>query len=718
MRAGHHDPLRADLAQGLHVLRGEHLVEDLVAGAPGRVAGAGLGVAEDREAHPRGVQQLGHRPRRLLGPVLVGAGATHPEQVVDVRGALDVVADDRHLEVQVLGPVHALARRQPPRVPLGLHLAEHAAELLGEGRLHEHLLAAHVDDVVDVLDVHRALVHAGPAGGAGPQDVGGDDLPGQGRRPRGHTRLGGGRLGRQQRAEYVAGVGGPRLQAQVRLARQTVVHAQRLTDQPTGGGAGGHHLLGDVVGLDPQGARGPQVGGGRRVVVAQRHDEQLGGQGLAGVPRRAQVLAAATLGAGGEVQQALPGEVLDAAHAQAHLGALAGVGGLHGLLQRVHGGLGQGLVADHERLERAQGLGAVHLAARVDVEDRQEPVPGHAHRGLQAHDDEPGHRQHHLDGGDDEDRVAQGAGAHRGEQRAGPGRQREVRPGGQGPLRRVGGGGQVGVLQHPQRQHAGDHADDGGLDELRLGRRRAGEARGAWTLTAVGVRGVGRGGPAGPGQAPAQDRQTHDPEGGQPADEFDDPGPPGGVADERQREVGPAKHLPVAGHEGEEQQREGDHDQPVGGLDEGAALEGGVAHERPQRERQALADRAKALRCGCAAHGHAGANSETGACENCDTDRRGDDDDDDTDDLHGTHRGGFPQVSEGKGGSAGRWPEAPRKVACAAHRWRSPPAYPGGDWELEGARSECRGTTVEKVSRLATFRGAAGGRELVWNSGD
>jgi len=70
--------------------------------------------------------------------------------------------------------------------------------------------------------------------------------------------------------------------------------------------------------------------------------------------------------------------------------------------------------------------------------------------------------------------------------------------------------------------------------------------------------------------------------------------------------------------------------------------------------------------------------------------------------------------AEGKGGSAGRRPEAPRKVACAAHRWRSPPAYPGGDWELEGARSECRGTTVEKVSRLATFRGAAGGRELDW----
>ena len=65
--------------------------------------------------------------------------------------------------------------------------------------------------------------------------------------------------------------------------------------------------------------------------------------------------------------------------------------------------------------------------------------------------------------------------------------------------------------------------------------------------------------------------------------------------------------------------------------------------------------------------------------ELCMSHSHSDDDDDDTGDLHGTHRGGFPQVSEGKGGSAGRWPVAPRKVACAAHRWRSPPAYPGGD---------------------------------------
>jgi len=150
------------------------------------------------------------------------------------------------------------------------------------------------------------------------------------------------------------------------------------------------------------------------------------------------------------------------------------------------------------------------------------------------------------------------------------------------------------------------------------------------------------------------------------------------VPDERQCEVGPAQHLPVAGHEREEQQGEGDHDQPVGGLDEGAAFEGGVAHEHAQRERQALADRAKTLRRGRAAHGHAGGNSATCACENCDTDRRGDDDDDDTDDLHGTHRGGFPQVSEGKGGSAVRWAGGAPEGRLRGTPLALPASLPGG----------------------------------------
>src|SRR5271165_1092289 len=46
-------------------------------------------------------------------------------------------------------------------------------------------------------------------------------------------------------------------------------------------------------------------------VVAQVEDDLLGGQRLAGGPGRALRLAPAALGAGAQVQQALPGEVLD-----------------------------------------------------------------------------------------------------------------------------------------------------------------------------------------------------------------------------------------------------------------------------------------------------------------------------------------------------------------------------------------------------------------------
>ena len=64
---------------------------------------------------------------------------------------------------------------QPPRVALVLQVAQHHAGLGREARLDQHLVAAHVHDVVDVLDVDRALLDAGAAGGAGPQHVRVDD---------------------------------------------------------------------------------------------------------------------------------------------------------------------------------------------------------------------------------------------------------------------------------------------------------------------------------------------------------------------------------------------------------------------------------------------------------------------------------------------------------------------------------------------------------------
>ena len=182
VRAGGHDLAGARLAafedgvEHLHVLLREHLEEELVAGAAGGVAGAALLGAEHDVVHPGAVQQFGGGADGLAGVVVERARAADPEQVLGVRGELarPVSTEDRHLEVEVAGPVQAVFGVLAPGVALVLQVAEQHAQLGGELRLDEHLVAAHVDDVVDVLDVHRALFHAGPAGGAGPQHVGVD----------------------------------------------------------------------------------------------------------------------------------------------------------------------------------------------------------------------------------------------------------------------------------------------------------------------------------------------------------------------------------------------------------------------------------------------------------------------------------------------------------------------------------------------------------------
>ena len=158
------------------------LVEVLVAQAAHRVPGAGLLGPEDPEGDPGPVQHAGRGLDALAGPLVEGAGTADPVEVLDVVG--DGPGDDRDLEVQGLGPLGALGLAQAPGVALVLHVAQHQAGLGGELGLHEHLVAPHVDDGVDVLDVHRALLDAGPAGGAGPQHVGVDDVGHQG----GHVR--------------------------------------------------------------------------------------------------------------------------------------------------------------------------------------------------------------------------------------------------------------------------------------------------------------------------------------------------------------------------------------------------------------------------------------------------------------------------------------------------------------------------------------------------
>ena len=300
VRAGH-DDLAVDsldafeqVVEGLHVLRGELLEQELVAGAAGRVTVAGLTLAEHQVLHPGDREQFGDGLRGLLGAILVGAGAADPEQVLIALERLDVLAVHRHVEVDLVDPVGAVLGVLAPRIALGLKVFEQHAELAGELGLHHHLIAAHVDDVVDVLDIHRALFHAGATGGAGPQHVGVDDAElfcGS------HERAGG-LLGTGAQDTLEPGFGDV-------VFFVVLLATQVFADTPLRGVLQWSFLVAENVwGLGEQ-------------VVAQVHDHELRGQRLSGVPCRALRLAASALRTRGEVEVALPGEVLDLAAARA-----------------------------------------------------------------------------------------------------------------------------------------------------------------------------------------------------------------------------------------------------------------------------------------------------------------------------------------------------------------------------------------------------------------
>jgi hypothetical protein len=112
VRARRDDLLHAGGVERLHVGLRHHLEQVLHAEAAGGVAGARLAAAEDGVLHARCGEQPGDGLGDLLRAVLQRAGAADPEQVVDVLGELPV--HHGHLEVEALGPLHALASRRGP----------------------------------------------------------------------------------------------------------------------------------------------------------------------------------------------------------------------------------------------------------------------------------------------------------------------------------------------------------------------------------------------------------------------------------------------------------------------------------------------------------------------------------------------------------------------------------------------------------------------------
>ena len=175
VRAGGDDLLDPGLVQRLDVRLGLLLVQVLVAQAPRRGRRCRTPWARGspkRDAGP--VEHPGGGLGRPCGPARRGRRRSRPSRGTRRRrGSSPVITGTS--KSRLSSPLGALGAAEAPRVALVLDVAQHEAGLGRELGLHQHLVAAHVDDGVDVLDVDRALLDARAAGGAGPQHVGVDD---------------------------------------------------------------------------------------------------------------------------------------------------------------------------------------------------------------------------------------------------------------------------------------------------------------------------------------------------------------------------------------------------------------------------------------------------------------------------------------------------------------------------------------------------------------
>ena len=205
--------------------------------------------------------------------------------------------------------------------------------------------------MVDVLDVDRALLNAGAAGGAGPEHIGVD-----------HAQCCG--VTYQWAGGLQGRVGGDPAEAGL---WHVVFLGVALTANDFANATDRGVLGRGLLVIEDVGRLGEEM-------VAKIHDDQLGRQRLSGVPRRALGLAPATLGAGGQVQIALPAEVFDLAAAE----------------HRVFGGI---LEVDQFALgfHRQQRTESVRQPLECHVERRQADVQVF---GVE-HDQEE--HQHHAD---------------------------------------------------------------------------------------------------------------------------------------------------------------------------------------------------------------------------------------------------------------------------------------------------------------------------------
>lgn len=131
VRAGRDDfPLAFGYAlesvvEGFDVLLRHHLEQELVAGAAGGVAGAGLAGRKHAELHASGVQQIHDGAGGAAAIVVINAGAAYPEEVFHIGEIGGVLANDGYLDAigtRLINPGASLGIIAAPRVALGLHV--------------------------------------------------------------------------------------------------------------------------------------------------------------------------------------------------------------------------------------------------------------------------------------------------------------------------------------------------------------------------------------------------------------------------------------------------------------------------------------------------------------------------------------------------------------------------------------------------------------------
>ena len=157
------------VVEGLHILLRHHLEEELVAGAAGRITRTSLTRGEHAELHSCCMQQIHYRPGGAAAIVIISASAADPEQVFHFSEIGLVFTNDGNVDAigaGLINPGAALRIIPAPRIALAFHILKQTGELGREVRFRKHLEAAQVRDVVDVLDIGRALIHTRTAVGA------------------------------------------------------------------------------------------------------------------------------------------------------------------------------------------------------------------------------------------------------------------------------------------------------------------------------------------------------------------------------------------------------------------------------------------------------------------------------------------------------------------------------------------------------------------------